>query len=266
MRDARELAHQLGPLGRVADRVAGDERRAVDHAVGEERAAARREEVALVAAQREVGEAVGAVALDERRRPARARPHRARATGSGRNHSQSAADRERADEDHQRVVDAIRPGVVARRGAARGSARRRRAPARPGRAAGRSSGRPARRTGGASRRSAASSTRCTVASSTSRPFARCATAETNDDEHREHPGAVLAAREPAREPDRRRARARARASGRPTGTPGGSTPWTRRIRSAASGVSAGDDRDEAGERREPGEQRGRRGTAHESTR
>ena len=68
VRYAPELRQQLTALGRVADRVARDQCRAGDDAVGEERAAAGREEVALVPAQCEVGEAVRAVPLHERRR------------------------------------------------------------------------------------------------------------------------------------------------------------------------------------------------------
>jgi hypothetical protein len=63
--DAHELARELAALRNVADRVSGDERGAADHAIREERTAARREEVALVAAQGEVGEAVGSVLLHE---------------------------------------------------------------------------------------------------------------------------------------------------------------------------------------------------------
>ena len=112
MRDARELAHQLGALGDVADRIAGDERGAVDHAVGEKRAAAGREEVALVAAEGEVGQAVGAVTLDERRRLLAL----ARFGGGNLERPEpqpEAAGCQCADQDHQRVVEAIRPRVVA---------------------------------------------------------------------------------------------------------------------------------------------------------
>src|SRR5439155_13088625 len=60
--EAFEKSWNLAP---VPDRIAADERRPADHRVGEERAAARREEVALVAAQREVRERVAPVLLDQ---------------------------------------------------------------------------------------------------------------------------------------------------------------------------------------------------------
>ena len=65
MRDAPELGEQRVELRGVADRIAADERGARHDAVGEERATRRREEEALVAPQREEGEAVAAVLLDE---------------------------------------------------------------------------------------------------------------------------------------------------------------------------------------------------------
>src|SRR5262249_15615319 len=65
-RDAAELGDEPAPLVAVSDRIAGDEGGAGDNAIREERLAARREEVALVAPKREVREAVGAVLSDER--------------------------------------------------------------------------------------------------------------------------------------------------------------------------------------------------------
>ena len=111
MRDPDELAHELTPLGDVADRVARDERRPADHAVGEERAAARREEVALVATQGEVREAVGAVRLHELGRTLALLPD------GGRHALRSQpkperAEAERADEQRERHFDAARVHVV----------------------------------------------------------------------------------------------------------------------------------------------------------
>ena len=67
---AREVGEQGRRGGGIADRIAGDERDAADGAVGEEGRALLVEEVRLVAAQREVGERVAAVALDEAARVA----------------------------------------------------------------------------------------------------------------------------------------------------------------------------------------------------
>lgn len=62
----REVGQQLGELTAVTDRIATDERCPRHDAEGQEGAAAGREEVALVAAQREEVEASAAVLLDER--------------------------------------------------------------------------------------------------------------------------------------------------------------------------------------------------------
>ena len=72
---AREVGEQRRRGRRVADGIAGDERHAADRAVGEEGRALLVEEVRLVAPQREVGERVAAVALDE--------PPRVAAVGDG---------------------------------------------------------------------------------------------------------------------------------------------------------------------------------------
>ncbi len=74
-RAAPQFGEQQVDLGVVADGIAADEGRPRDDAVGEESAAGRREEVALVAPQREEGKAVAAVSLDQRARHA-ALPHR----------------------------------------------------------------------------------------------------------------------------------------------------------------------------------------------
>ena len=62
---AREVGQQRGRGRSIADGVAGYERNAADGAIGEEGRALLVEEVRLVAAQREVGQGVAAVALDE---------------------------------------------------------------------------------------------------------------------------------------------------------------------------------------------------------
>ena len=68
MGDAAKLRDQLMALVVGADRIARDECRPADDAIGEERTAADREEVALVATQGEVAVVVVAVLLDERLR------------------------------------------------------------------------------------------------------------------------------------------------------------------------------------------------------
>src|SRR5207237_4920390 len=76
--EAPEGGEEFRDVAGLADRVAADERAAVHDAVGEERAPARREEVALVAAEREEREAVVAVLANEplREPPLRRRlPH-----------------------------------------------------------------------------------------------------------------------------------------------------------------------------------------------
>ena len=76
-RKALQLGEEGVDLALLPHRVTAHERRAGNHAVGEERATTRGEEIALVAPQREEREAVGAVRLDERPRDA-ALPHRLR--------------------------------------------------------------------------------------------------------------------------------------------------------------------------------------------
>jgi hypothetical protein len=64
--DAPQLREELVHLLLVAHRIAADQRRPRHHSVGEEGAARRREEVALVPSQRKEGEAVSAVCLHDR--------------------------------------------------------------------------------------------------------------------------------------------------------------------------------------------------------
>src|SRR5207244_12644723 len=64
--DAAELGQQLVEFFLLADQVAADERAAADDAVGEECASARREEPALVPAQREERERVPTISLEDR--------------------------------------------------------------------------------------------------------------------------------------------------------------------------------------------------------
>src|SRR6476469_3783636 len=64
--DSAELAEEGVDLLVGADGVAADERGSCHDAVGEKGAARRREEVALVAPQREEGEAVAAIRVHER--------------------------------------------------------------------------------------------------------------------------------------------------------------------------------------------------------
>ena len=66
--DPAQLREEVVDLRLVADRIAADEGRSRDDAVGEKRAARRREEIALVAPQGEEGEAVAAVGLHKRPR------------------------------------------------------------------------------------------------------------------------------------------------------------------------------------------------------
>ena len=63
--DTAQLQEEVVDLRLVTDRIAADERRSRDDAVGEKSAAGRREEIALVASQREEGEAVAAVRIDQ---------------------------------------------------------------------------------------------------------------------------------------------------------------------------------------------------------
>src|SRR5581483_9460498 len=65
VREACEVVEQRIELRLVADGIAADERRTRDDAIGEERPARRREVVALVASQREEGEAVASVRVHE---------------------------------------------------------------------------------------------------------------------------------------------------------------------------------------------------------
>ena len=107
MGDAAEGVQQGAEVRGHADRVAGHESAAVDDAIGEERAAARGEEVALVATEREEREAVVSVLADEplglqalRRRLANAERERAEPQVE-----RTGAERER--EQAERLLDAI---------------------------------------------------------------------------------------------------------------------------------------------------------------
>ncbi len=62
---AREIGQQRRSGRGIAHRVAGHERHSADGSVGEEGRALLVEEVRLVAAQREVGQGVATVALDQ---------------------------------------------------------------------------------------------------------------------------------------------------------------------------------------------------------
>ena len=130
-----QLGEEVVDLRLVADGIAADERRAGDDAVREEGAARGREEIALVAAQREEGEAVAAVRLDERprdpplahasaRRPgrtvaarsrarakpqARPRPRARRRRGAGGRRRVARTRREGGDPDERRAETEQRP-------------------------------------------------------------------------------------------------------------------------------------------------------------
>ena len=147
MGDAAELRDQLVALVVGADRVAGDKRRPADDAIREERPAADGEEVALVATQREVRQAVVAVLLDERLRTVSVARPRAPPPGS-------ASATARAPGTQGPPSPAAAPPRCARRrrrcrrrtpSGAAGTARR---PRRPAPAGGSSPGRRARRTAG----------------------------------------------------------------------------------------------------------------------
>ena len=114
--DAPQLGEELVDLRLLPDRIAADERRAGDDAVGEERPARRREEIALVAAEREEGEAVGAVRVHERARHPPL-PHRLRDSLSER--PQPEVEGGEAEDDAE--AESARPprGAAARRRAAR---------------------------------------------------------------------------------------------------------------------------------------------------
>src|SRR5205085_1409211 len=81
---------------------------AVDDAVGQERAAARREEVALVAAEREEGEAVAAVLADESLRVPALRRGLARPQGERPEPQVERPRREREREQAERLLDPLR--------------------------------------------------------------------------------------------------------------------------------------------------------------
>ena len=203
--------------------------------------------------------AVGALAV------AGARAARPGAAGAS---SQSARNAERADEDQQRVVDRDpsrrRSSTGARPRIGTTTSERR---ARPGRAAGPSPGRPARRTGGAPRSSATSSSEVDRRLLDVEALREVRDRRGDHERDRELPGAALAAGEPAREPDHPEPeRERERPGG--VGHAGRQDAVDEAQAVGRFGRQRGDDRDEAGDRREPGEQRlgvaGRRTSTHGS--
>ena len=96
--DPAQLREEVVDLRLVADRIAADEGRSRDDAVGEKRAARRREEIALVATQGEEGKAVAAVHVDQLPRHAPL-PHRLGDSVSER--TQPEVERERAEDDSE---------------------------------------------------------------------------------------------------------------------------------------------------------------------
>ena len=252
-RDAPELGEQRVELRLVADRIAADERRAADDAVGEERAPRRGEEVALVAPQREEREAVAAVRVDElaRERAARRRSARRRARAAA---ARGRARRSRAG--CPSASNSIGEPVVGRR---RRAARRRATTAR--RCDGRERDRrtaAAPRPGRRARRSAAGSARArrAAAARSSPPRSRGPSRDArpptpSDDDDSELPGAPAPARERTREPDERDAEGERDDQRAAFGTPGGSTPSTTWKRSAHLRRERGRDADCTNERRPP---------------
>ena len=199
-RDASQLRKQRVDLRLVADGIAADERRARDDAVGEERAAGRREEIALVASQREEREAVAAVAVDERPRdPPLA--HRLRDGVAERPQPEVEGEKPRTMPRPRRASPVRGDSSMPRSSAPTATA------AIPARAAPRpSSGRTLAGSPGTSKRrrqrtSAASRSSEIVASSKSRPFARCATAEATTTATASCQARRRRLRERAREPD-----------------------------------------------------------------
>ena len=131
-REPAELGQQLVELVLVPDGIAADERGACDDPVRQEGAPVRREQVALVAAQGEEGQAVAAVGLDE---PPRGAPLFDGLADAGRERPEPEI--ERADGHHggrrgEHVLQPVRPRVelepgghpAERRERARGSEQR----------------------------------------------------------------------------------------------------------------------------------------------
>ena len=155
--------------------------------------------------------------------------HRAAPRGSGRSHSQSARKPSAPTRSSERVLDPVaRHASVVVDARPRGARHETASATRDlDAAAGRSPGRP-----GATNWRRVAEERdeqqrgARVASSTSRPFARCATAEASDERHREHTRRAACGGRGRARARSSRGRARARSSARPSGTPGGSTPPT----------------------------------------
>ena len=251
--DAPELGEELVDLGLVADRIAADERRARDDAVREEGSPRRREEVALVAPQREEGEAVAAVRVDERARDPPL-PHRLRDRVPER--PQPEVERERAEHDAEAEKRVAEPRAASRRRAAPIAERPRRLPRarrRDRAAAGRCAGSPGTSKRRRQRTSATSSSSEIVASSKSRPLARCATADATTTTTA---SCQARRRRCASERDSQirpipNATARTRAA---SGQPGGSTPRTKSNPVRHLRRQRRDDADHADERGSPGEE------------
>ena len=111
--ETAQLREQVVDLGLVADGIAADECRPGDDAVREEGAPRGREQVALVAAQREEGEAVAPVGLDERPRDS---PLPDRLYDGVAERSQPEVEREEAEgeaETEERVAGAVREVAAA---------------------------------------------------------------------------------------------------------------------------------------------------------
>ena len=235
----RNSASSASNSSSVAHRVAADQRRARDDAVREERAPGRREEVALVAPQREERQAVVPVRVDERA----CDPPLADGLRDGvRQRPQPEVERGEAEHEPERGEDVGEP--VRDLAAVQLDAEdRRRRSRRPRRAMPSSGLRRARLAGNVeaprgTARAPTSSASETTASSTSSPFAMCATADATTTSDGELPGAVAATARASARARRARCRTRARRRARRRSLPGGSTSRTRWSRSRMSGVSA----------------------------
>ena len=114
---------------------------------------------------------------------------------------------------------------------------------------------------GASARARRAAARCTVASSKSRPFARCATAEAATTATASHQARRLRRASP-RESQTRPSPSASASVRAASSTPGGRTPFTRSTRSAISGVSAETIERSPASRGQPREDDGCRRAAH----
>ena len=127
LRDPAELRDELAGFGLVADRVTAHERDAVDDPVREERASARREEVALVAAQGEEAQRVAAGLADYALGRSPCNRALLQLRGDGTEPEVERAEEENPEEDRERVADLLRQRDqtrrVGREGAHEGSGR-----------------------------------------------------------------------------------------------------------------------------------------------